>query len=137
MATDQHPITPPLDKFARWVDDILNDREDVDVVLDCAWKDGYRAGADAELEACCKLLDGCRVIPVDGYASTAQNRLAAVNRVARLRAARRPKPPSLAVRALIEFESHQCAMETNGCDTDLLRTALERLQQLEQENNDN
>ena len=60
-----NPITSPPELVKQWGDDILNDRENVDVVLDCAWKDGYRAGA---------------------------------------RAARRPKPRSLAEEALITLE---------------------------------
>ena len=47
-----HPITPPQELFKQWEDDILTERDNVDHVLDCAWKDGFRAGADAELEAC-------------------------------------------------------------------------------------
>jgi hypothetical protein len=43
------PITPPQDKFDRWEDDILNERENVDFVLDCVWKDGFKTGADKEM----------------------------------------------------------------------------------------
>ena len=57
MLTDQqHPITPPPEQFKQWEDDILNERDNVDHVLDCAWRDGFRAGADQELEACCEWL---------------------------------------------------------------------------------
>ena len=113
--TENHPITPPEDKFKRWEDDILNERENVDVVLDCVWKDGYRAGADAELEACC---EWC----ADGSLTLAQE----------LRAARRPKPPSLAEGALElvdRIEKAESVWYTHELDT--IRRALERLQELE------
>ena len=54
MTQEQHPITTPLELFKQWEDDILNERDNVDHVLDCAWRDGFRAGADQELEACCE-----------------------------------------------------------------------------------
>ena len=88
--TDQHPITPPPERFKQWEDDILNERDNVDHVLDCAWKDGFRAGADQELEACCMWLS--REV-CDGWGLRQQ-----------LRAARRPKPPSLREQALQELE---------------------------------
>jgi hypothetical protein len=59
--TDLNPVdamtTPPEKLFAKWEDDILNERENVDVVLDCAWKNGFVAGANQELESCCEWLD--------------------------------------------------------------------------------
>lgn len=51
--TQEHPITPPPELFKQWEDDILNERDNVDHVLDCAWRNGFQAGADQELEACC------------------------------------------------------------------------------------
>jgi hypothetical protein len=50
--TEEHPITPSPELFKQWEDDILNKRDNVDHVLDCAWRNGFQAGADAELEAC-------------------------------------------------------------------------------------
>ena len=52
--TQQHPITPPSKLIYKWEGDILNERDNVDHVLDCAWQNGFQAGADAELEACCE-----------------------------------------------------------------------------------
>ena len=83
-------LTPPPELFKQWEDDILNERDNVDHVLDCAWKDGFRAGADQELEACCEWVE--REIG-HGREWGAQ-----------LRAARRPKPPSLREQALQELE---------------------------------
>jgi hypothetical protein len=83
-----HSITPPPDKHKQWEDDILFERENVDVTLDCAWRDGFRAGADQELEACIEWLwrNHYDMAPVA------------------LRAARRPKPPSLKEQALLALE---------------------------------
>lgn len=88
--TDQHPITPPPELFKQWEDDILNERDNVDHVLDCAWKDGFRAGADQELEACCEWFR------VKGYHPEVYRDL---------RAARLPKPQSLKEQALEALQS--------------------------------
>lgn len=87
----EHPIIPPPERFKQWEDDILNERDNVDHVLDCAWKDGFRAGADQELEACCEWVE--REIG-HGRKWGAQ-----------LRAARRPKPQSLKEQALEALQS--------------------------------
>ena len=50
--TEEHSITPPPELFKQWEDDILNEQDNVDHVLDCAWRNGFQAGADQELEAC-------------------------------------------------------------------------------------
>ncbi len=74
--TDQHTITPPP-KLVEWLQDLGN--------LD-AIALAYQAGADQELEACCEYLVRCaQWEPED---------------VDELRAARRPKPPSLKEQAL-------------------------------------
>jgi len=88
MTDKTHSITPPPERFKQWEDDILNERDNVDHVLDCAWKDGFRAGADQELEACC---DYMQQEDFHGFAKE-------------LRAARRLKPPSLKEQALQELE---------------------------------
>jgi hypothetical protein len=115
MSTNsQHPITPPPELFKQWEDDILNEQDNVDHVLDCAWKDGFRAGADQELEACCAWLkaeDFLR-IPIE------------------LRAARRPKPPSLkkqALGALYAIATGADDMREFHQDIDTIRCALEAL----------
>jgi len=70
--TDQHPITPPPELVQQWVD-MLSSRSDQAVFTMAAqW------GANQELEACCKW------IPIATPWDEEQ-----------LRAARRPKPPSL------------------------------------------
>ena len=70
----------------------------------------WQAGADAELEACCEWLRD------DGWSGT----------LARLRAALRPKPPSLKEQALKQME----VLESHGadfCNLGVLRRALETL----------
>ena len=75
--SNHFPIpSPPPDLVQRWEDRIFDEEENVDVLL----IEAYKAGADQELEACCEwfVRDWTDI-------ETADN----------LRAARRPKPPSL------------------------------------------
>jgi hypothetical protein len=99
-------ITPPPELVAQWAD-MLSHRSDHDVFAQAAqW------GANQELEACCEWLVRNYNYPEAGNP---------------LRAARRPKPPSLKEQALIHFESHAATFETAGGDSDLIRRALEAL----------
>lgn len=109
MTQEQHPITPPPELFKQWEDDILNERDNVDHVLDCAWRDGFRAGADQELEACCEWLDAHM------FRLTAQC----------IRAARRPKPPRLKEQAIEALAQVHHAIEQPIAIT--IRRALEAL----------
>jgi hypothetical protein len=87
-----HPITPPPDKHKQWEDDILFERENVDVTLDCAWRDGFRAGADQELEACIEWVTEILELPSSATV---------------LRTTRRPKPPSLKEQAIALLDKIQ------------------------------
>ena len=93
--TQQHPITPPSELLKQWEDDWFEEREHADVLLIQA----FQAGADAELEACCQALydryDSVR--HATGFPGSDMSDW--------LRAARRPKPPSLKEQALTEFDS--------------------------------
>lgn len=100
--TEQHPITPPPERFKQWEDDILNERDNVDHVLDCAWRDGFRTGADQELEACCQW--------VQVFADWGDL----------LRQDRRPKPLSLKEQALEQCNDY---IDPDG----IIRRALEAL----------
>ena len=73
----------------------------------------YAAGADRELEACCECLrqEGAWPWPEE---------------VARLRAARRPKPPSLKEQALAA-QQRMWDGTSNHDDWNLIRRALEQL----------
>ena len=75
----------------------------------------YAAGADQELEACCTVLDGLAYEEAIGRDQ--------------LRAARRPKPPSLKEQALLQLDTLNAdlAMHGRGCDLSHIRRALEAL----------
>jgi len=114
--TEQHPITPPQELVEKLRNDAPREIRDAGVTrerhLIIA---AYCAGADQELEACVKWIEDC------GYHPSVPEDL---------RAARRPKPPSLAEQALTQLQ----AMEQAGaldCNIDAIRRALERLQELE------
>ena len=112
--TNQHPISPPLELQDKWRQDWYKSKvkhiqlEDHIATKAACW------GADQELEACCEWL-----CPSSGnyYADVA----------VKLRAARRPKPPSLKEQALLELDSLSPSMKTIGVDTELLRRAIEAL----------
>ena len=109
--TDNHPIAPPPKLFAQWEDDILESRDNVDYVLDCVWRNGFQAGADQELEACCEWVE---------------SEIGRKEWAAELRTARRAKPPSLKEEAMKQLQ----AMEQHGalnCNVDTIRQALEQL----------
>ena len=109
--TNNQPITPPPELFKQWEDDILNGRDNVDHVLDCAWRNGFQAGADQELEACVNYVD----ITMSG------------NKARALRAARRPKPPSLKEQALAALNVIEDKMLGPTTEEKLIRKALEAL----------
>lgn len=100
--TQEHPITPPPELVKQWAD-MLSSRSDQAVFTQAAqW------GADQELEACIAWLD--RNSPViGGY---------------HLRIDRRPKPPSLAKRALHILGTHG---DLSCAEHDTIRRALEAL----------
>jgi len=105
---ENDPITPPPELLKQWEDDWFDERENVDVLL----LQAFQAGADQELEACCEWLGS------GGYAGTCFT----------LRAARRPKPPSLkeqALEAAIRLGKKYPSYE--GADIETIRRALEAL----------
>ena len=111
MTAQQPPISPPQEEFKQWEEDIFNERENVDYVLDCAWRNGFQAGADQELEACCHY-----------FARDLRESLAL-----ELRAARRPKPPSLKEQARSELIDAYNAGQIDDSTYDTIRRALEAL----------
>jgi hypothetical protein len=82
--TQQHPITPPPELIQQWIDQsLLAINYDHCIAIRAAqW------GADKELEACLNWLTDRERFPVGHEA------------IKELRAARRPKPPSLKEQAL-------------------------------------
>jgi hypothetical protein len=100
--TEQHPVTPPPGLIDEWIEKFKGDHP-IHVAIQAA-----RWGADQELEACVEwaVQNGYNTIPP------------------RLRAARRPKPPSLKEQALESLHHLEAGCEPN---IDLLRRALEAL----------
>ena len=114
-----HPITPPPELVQQWRAAASNvpatlstdpggRRDYIDFIAARA----AQYGADKELEACCEWVGA-----LEG------------NYGPWLRAARRPKPPSLAEEALAEFAEWERTLEI--APDSALRRALERLQELE------
>ena len=101
--TEKHPITPPPELVHQWVD-MLSSRSDQAV-----FTIAYQAGADQELEACCEWLVRNYNYPQADHP---------------LRAARRPKPPSLKEQALDELIA---AERLYPADWSTIRRALEAL----------
>ena len=109
-----HPITPPPDLVQQWrksgpADAAVNNAYEHHIATQAA-----RWGSDQELEACCDSL---------------QELWAPSDWITSLRAARRPKPPSLKEQALADLDR----IQTHDCDGDQIadlsniRRALEQL----------
>ena len=107
--TTPNPIIPPPELVEQWM-------QDYSTKYDLA-RYAAQWGADQELEACCGALDELN----DGFWSE------------KLRAARRPKPPSLKAQAIAELEKVDMLWDTTefGQETlhslDTIRRALEAL----------
>ena len=110
---DPHPAIPPSDLLKSWEDKWFNEEEHADVLLIQA----FQAGADEELEACCEWVKGrdWTWTPAD------------------LRAARRPKPPSLKQQALdllktdLEPGQEVASITLPAKSIDTIRRALESI----------
>jgi hypothetical protein len=115
MTTNNHPITPPPGLVDQWYYNLTLD-SDLTVATQAA-----RWGADQELEACClELVDGIGRSHAEFPSCLAED----------LRAARRPKPPSLKEQALEALKRQSTRsvpsfVATQDCDT--IRRALEQL----------
>ena len=104
--SNHSPIpSPPTELVREWETRIFDEQENVDVLL----IEAYKAGADQELEACCKWLPKLPPWSADD-----------------LRKHRRPKPPSLKEQAL-EAQRRMWSGASNHDDWDLVRRALEQL----------
>jgi len=101
--SNHSPINPPDELLDQWC--ITGKSGNLHNALTLA----YRAGADQELEACCKWLP--KLPPWSGND---------------LRKHRRPKPPSLKEQAL-EAQRRMWSGASNHDDWDLVRRALEQL----------
>jgi hypothetical protein len=116
--TEQHPITPPPELVQQWWEESNHrqytgsEAEEYVVSMAAQW------GADQELEACCEWL-------------REELKLTVLTLDVGLRAARRPKPPSLKEQALAVLEEEpEGSKELIVFDTDqinIIRKALEQL----------
>jgi hypothetical protein len=102
--TENHPITPPPKLVEQWHSNSPLDRGLTIATRAAQW------GADQELEACCEWLDR------EGWSGESRQ----------LRAARRPKPPSLKEQALEALDRVWNGGSTHT-DWELFRRALEAL----------
>ena len=102
--TSQHPITPPLELVQQWASKNFASRY--------LCTQAARWGADQELEACVEWLEKHVIGP---------------NSYKRLRAARRPQPPSLKEQALAVIENSLVCDHLSPQDEAILRKALEQL----------
>jgi hypothetical protein len=121
MTDHQHPITPPPELVQQWLcsDDYLwgpLEQASITITTNRLQNVATAAaqwGADQELEACVELLRE------NGWHTAIRD----------LRAARRPKPPSLKEQALLQLDTLNAdlAMHGRGCDLSQIRRALEQL----------
>ena len=106
--TQTHPLTPPDELLEHWR--VVFNLGNLQNALTLA----YRAGADQELEACCKWLEWQKLVSHQ-------------NLTAYLRATRRPKPPSLKEQALHELNDVYNRDKIDDSTYDTIRRALEQL----------
>ena len=100
------PITPPPVMVHHWADMLASRSDEAVFTLAAQW------GADQELEACCEWLVRNYNYPEAGNP---------------LRAARRPKPPSLKEQALHELADVYDRDKIDDSTYDTIRAALEAL----------
>ena len=104
--TDLHPIVPSEGLKEQWESEWHHYRGQ-DTYEEFMARQAAQWGADAELKACCALMDDWGLDEAD------------------LRAARRPKPPSLKEQALAVLDD--CADRLDGAHENTIRRALEAL----------
>jgi len=105
-----NPITPPPELVQEWADMLASGSGQAVFAMAAQW------GADQELEACLRLVE------IDAGED-------AYDFARYIRAARRPKPPSLKEQALSELNltADPDGAELSRTQVDLLRRALEQL----------
>lgn len=112
MTNQQHPITPPPELVEQWIGEIWHEGTPVRVAQSDLHLAARAAqwGADAELEACCEWV----CLETTAFAAD-------------LKAARRPKPPSLKEQALAVIENSEICDHLSPEHAAILRRALEAL----------
>ena len=129
MTEDYQGLTPPPELVKQWVS-LACEYEGNETWMDLATQ-AARWGADQELEACCGWIESKSELGVLSF--TPELRAKYRCQVSdQLRAARRPKPPSLVEQALQALERmDQPRWMRSDEDQSTIRRALERLQELE------
>lgn len=125
MTDQQHPITPPPELEQQWRKEWIEQSiTNKNWVCDYVATQAARWGADQELKACCEHINQWFAAPE--------------YRVAELRAARRPQPKSLAEEALSALTQADEGLTESEWPSrsDVIRRALERLQELEGQGDD-
>ena len=112
MSQPERTIVPPADLLKRWEDAWFDEEEHPDFLLIQA----FQAGADQELEACCAFAESQPWGLVNGP------HVADV-----IRAARRPKPPSLKEQALLAIDTAVADDRLSADIANVVRRALEAL----------
>jgi hypothetical protein len=114
--TTPNPITPPPELVQQWANDSVPMKADA---MAKDWEIAFasraaRWGADQELEACCEWL---------------ASKTTSERKIPELRAARRPKPPSLKEQALEQLREVNAMLQfqTTGGETSAIRRAIEAL----------
>ncbi len=114
-----HPVKVPPELFAEWLQAAVEEHgSKPGTVAGIVAARAAQWAADQELEACCEWLGG------SGYAGTGLT----------LRAARRPKPPTLAEQALASLPEDAGKYDFTAITTpqlSVVRAALTRLAELE------
>jgi hypothetical protein len=123
--TQEHPITPPPELIAKWAASMCGHYEAARwgwnqcMKLDHAWLEAKMQEArDEELEECLQWFSAFYCME-----TWMQKDLE------KFRAARRPKPPSLKDKALLQLDTLNAdlAMHGMGCDLSQIRRAIEFL----------
>jgi hypothetical protein len=110
--TKNHAIAPPPELVQQWVDEYIETKPRCTAPGLIATR-AAQWGADTELEVCCEYLVRCaQWEPED---------------VEELRAARRPKPPSLKEQALLAVDTAVAGYRIAADVADVVRRALEQI----------
>jgi hypothetical protein len=111
MTNQQHPITPPPELVQQWYDQA---KQDPCGPINWVAVRAAQWGADQELDACCEWF-------------TTKFGLEVAADIADLRAARRPKPPSLKEQALLAIDTAVADDRLSADVANVVRQALEQL----------
>jgi hypothetical protein len=120
-----NPVTPPPELVKQWEIDATLNRRAASLWTTAFAAEAAQWGADTELEACCQALYS-RYVNTGLLPATAET----VSQEMRdwLRAARRPKPPSLKERSLQLLETYNTSGVMLTADqVDTIKRALEAL----------